>query len=135
MKKFLLEGADIEVQDSFGRTPLIFASLLNKVDSVKFLLENGADTETKDLDKETALIYAIRNACVESVEVLLKHNADIHVTNNRGLTVFDIIKMNILHDSNKSEKILEMLNNPDLYKLRKKLEPTMTKTLKNSNIF
>jgi ankyrin repeat protein len=132
MKNLLLEGADIEAQDSFGRTPLIFASLFNIVDSVNFLLENVADTETKDEDQETALIYAVRNACVEAVEVLLIYGADIHATNNR---VFDINRMDLLQEIVKNEKILEMFNNPTLYKLRKKLEPSMTKAVKNSNIF
>lgn len=62
--KELLKDNDICINqvDSNGFTPLIKASIRNKVNVAKVLLEHGADTKIRSFGKKTALDYAIVNA-------------------------------------------------------------------------
>merc|ERR1712098_577918 len=44
----------IDVQDVFGRTPLILAAQLGSRETVRFLLQTGASTKIKDKNQKTA---------------------------------------------------------------------------------
>ena len=57
VKKFIEYGSDVN-ETSNGLTPLMFAARYNKVDIIKFLLENGADKNAKDGRGNNALKYA-----------------------------------------------------------------------------
>lgn len=69
----LLEsGLDINALDKEGRTPLhvITYSLVSRVTTAKFLLENGADATLKDDNGMTALDYAKKYRKTELVQLL-----------------------------------------------------------------
>jgi ankyrin repeat protein len=63
---YLDSGMNVNVKNSYGRTPLISASAAEKespwynknADMVKLLLKNGADVNAKDNDGLTALATA-----------------------------------------------------------------------------
>jgi hypothetical protein len=74
--RLLLEhGADLNVQDKVGRTPLQSASMRGMLEVVRLLLEHGADVEVKNSFGKTALQEAAGNGHSEVVELLREHGA------------------------------------------------------------
>ena len=50
--KYLVEqGATIEAEDQYKRTPLHFASWKGQTETAKYLVEKGANIEAEDNDK------------------------------------------------------------------------------------
>jgi ankyrin repeat protein len=75
--RLLLErGADINVQNHFGRTPLHRASFRGALGVVRLLLEHGADVEAKNNIDKTALQIAADEGHDEVVELLREHGAE-----------------------------------------------------------
>jgi ankyrin repeat protein len=64
IKQFLERGADINAQNNFGHTPLMyslnFIHIEGQIETVKLLLENGADVNLKD-DKGRGVIGLFEN--------------------------------------------------------------------------
>jgi len=85
--KTLLNNTNINTPNEYGMTPLMYASKYNKINIVKFLLENNADIkiENKNQYNYTALEEACtNNNNLEIVKLLLDNGADInHKTLNR----------------------------------------------------
>ena len=50
-------GANIDLADILGWTPLIFAAYYRHIDIVRFLIEQGADVEVKDIQGRTFIQY------------------------------------------------------------------------------
>jgi len=74
--RLLLEhGADVNVQDKDGWTPLYVASMNGALEDLRVLLEHGADVEAKDNDGKTALQVAAKYGYNEIVELLREHGA------------------------------------------------------------
>ena len=74
--RLLLEhGADINVQNNGGRTPLHTASWNGALEVVRVLLEHGADVEVKSEYGWTALQEAADEGHDEVVELLREHGA------------------------------------------------------------
>jgi ankyrin repeat protein len=74
--RLLLEhGADINVQDNNGRTPLYVASLNGGLEVVRLLLELGADVKAKRNNGETAFQVAADRGHDEVVKLLREHGA------------------------------------------------------------
>ncbi|KAL2797362.1 ankyrin repeat-containing domain protein [Aspergillus keveii] len=85
---FLLSrGADTEIADSMGRTPLISAAALGKEETVRALLEHGASTKPEMCYGYTALLGALRDpGYPRIVQLLLKHGAEVDHRDIDGLT-------------------------------------------------
>jgi ankyrin repeat protein len=66
----LNNGADVNLSNNNGTTPLIFSCMYNKIESVKVLIEHKADTSAKDSEGKTALDYARENSFSEIVDLL-----------------------------------------------------------------
>ena len=79
MLKYLVEhGADIEVNDNFGWSPLTSASLNGKFEVVKYLVELGADVNAENNSGWSPLISATYYGNLEIVKYLIKNGADIN---------------------------------------------------------
>ncbi len=83
----LAKGADANIRDGEGRTPLHIAasyaaSRYPKI--VELLISNGADVKAKDNDGKTALSYAIENEHTEIVELLIAKGADVNARDGDG---------------------------------------------------
>lgn len=78
----LKAGADINIKDSYGDTPLIKAcssleGVLGIIDMVRFLISNNGDVRLANFKGRSALAVAIRNISLDCIELLLKVGADI----------------------------------------------------------
>ena len=102
---FLIEkGADVNITDANGNTPLIF--IINKTGNLEItelLLEKGAAVNTQNRSGETALMYAAWRGHINIVRFLLENRADATLRNRQGDTALT------LAESKGHLEILEML--------------------------
>jgi len=85
-------GADIEIPNSSGKTPLHCAVLINNTPSVQVLLEAKVDVNCRDNNRDTPLHFAVANGNVEMVIKLLKNGANVNAKNKAGKTPLDLAK-------------------------------------------
>lgn len=84
-------GADVNLENSMGRTPMSVACTNDsndKVHFIEFLLESGADINYQNGHGNTALMFACMYGRLEGVEALLSLGADITLKNNKGTDAF-----------------------------------------------
>ena len=87
MVSFLLDnGADPNVRNKGGDTPLITAVAANIIASVKLLIEKGADIHATDAKGRSALIIAVVNGNAEIVSFLLSKGAKLESVDQEGKT-------------------------------------------------
>ncbi len=92
--KFLLqEGANPNIADNRGRTPLIAAAEINFIEGVEALIDAGARVDTGNQTGETPLIAAVHARNIELIEVLVKAGADPDRADNAGRTARDYAGM------------------------------------------
>src|SRR5690606_25586259 len=58
VRALLADGADIEMRDEDGRTPLLLATRQDAVEIARVLIEAGADVNAKDSIQDTPFLYA-----------------------------------------------------------------------------
>ena len=90
VKRLIEAGADINVTNSSGETPLIRTMLFDSHDSwlqvARRLLESGADVNAKDVNGSDALHNAVAYREPEFVRLLLEAGADPKAVDLRGNT-------------------------------------------------
>lgn len=69
-------GANIELEDVKGQTPLFVATSQKKHYIMKTLLEAGANPEGSKKNRCSPLLVAVRDGFMEGVGLLLQHGAD-----------------------------------------------------------
>ena len=84
--RLIQRGADINLQDRNGKSPLMVAVLMNHRESVNLLLAAGADVDRQDRAGATALFYAADAGLFELAELLVKGGANSQLANLSGLT-------------------------------------------------
>ncbi len=77
------EGAEINSQDYYGRTALIYAAENGYLDIVKLLVNKGAKVNVQDYTSGTALIVATAKGHDKVVAFLLEHGANPDI---KGIT-------------------------------------------------
>ncbi len=78
-KELLAAGADVNVADWRGFTPLMWASAAGNAALVRSLLDAGAVPDRRATDGTTALMLAAANGFVDVVRLLLSRGADAAV--------------------------------------------------------
>lgn len=74
MVKLLIEaGANINIQDESGNTPLHYSAANGKKDVVKYLLENKADASIVNVKEQKAIDYSNVKGFNEITELILKY--------------------------------------------------------------
>lgn len=84
IKALLSKGADINLPDENGLTPLIVAASEGKFDAVKLLLENEADIDQEERNGVTALMVASAQGHPKIVQLLLDNDAYVDVISSNG---------------------------------------------------
>jgi ankyrin repeat protein len=83
----LARGADVNLKDKFGWTPLHFAAESADVNIIELLLDKGAEVNAKDDEAGfTALHHAVRLGKRNVAELLITRGADVNVKDKQGHT-------------------------------------------------
>jgi uncharacterized protein len=80
----LQQGADINVRDAQGRTPVMIATYQHNTDMVKALLEAGADVNIRDNDKANPLLHSAAMGWLDILQIAIDAHADTTLTNRHG---------------------------------------------------
>ncbi|MHC4595616.1 MAG: glycoside hydrolase domain-containing protein, partial [Planctomycetota bacterium] len=86
VKSLIRNGADVNMTDSSGRTPLYLAIFTSHRDITEFLIAKGADLEVKDHKGETLLYQVCYNVLESEAELLISRGADVNVKTKYGDT-------------------------------------------------
>jgi palmitoyltransferase len=86
LKKFIeSDKIDVNIRGNEGVTPLHWAAYKNKLDCVKYLLDNGAEIDPPNLSEgHTPLMWACIEGHIQTVHYLLEQGADINKIDQRG---------------------------------------------------
>lgn len=80
------QGADINVTDSQGRTPVMVATYGNDIKTAKALIDAGADINIQDEMKNNPFLYAGAEGYLEILKLTIDAGADSTLTNRYGGT-------------------------------------------------
>mmetsp|Transcript_10315 Transcript_10315/g.15086 ORF Transcript_10315/g.15086 Transcript_10315/m.15086 type:complete len:451 (+) Transcript_10315:18-1370(+) len=78
---------DLNLQDTFGQTPLHVAIARRHFEITKRFIELGVDLEKKDTSGNTPLLSAITHNQMDIVKLLIEHKADITAINAEKNTI------------------------------------------------
>jgi ankyrin repeat protein len=95
--KLLIEkGADVNMVNRHGVSPLFLTAQNDLADFAQLLIESGADVNIRNDFSITPLIEAAKNNAIQVAELLLDNGADPSVVDNDGCTALDYAR---LHDN------------------------------------
>lgn len=86
VRLLLAHGADANLSDAFGKTPLLYALEDTNAQLTELLLAAGASVHSKDNEGYTPLHHAAVYADKACVELLLAAGAEVNATDNNGTT-------------------------------------------------
>ena len=92
LKATLEEGANVNVRDKNGWTPLMHAANQGYTSVIPHLLKAGADLDVQATDGATAIFIAALHGHSEIVEALVNAGADITVEGPKGKTALDVAR-------------------------------------------
>ena len=82
--KLLQAGANIDVTDAQGRTPVMRATYKHHTALVRALLQAGADINIRDNQKENPLLHAGAQGWLDILNLAIEAKADTTLTNRYG---------------------------------------------------
>ncbi len=98
-KSLIKKGADLEIKDEEGNTPLLLSIYRDRNDIAKLLIEKGVNLEVTNKYGHTPLSVSIVSDNYDIVKLLIKKGADINripltmVTFNARFSDNDIVKL------------------------------------------
>lgn len=87
------QGANINIQDNDGLTPLAMAAQIGFVEGVEYLVEHGARVDVTNDSGETPLMFAVHSRNTEMMRVLLEGGADPDRYDNSGRSARDYARL------------------------------------------
>ena len=107
--RFLLQrGADPNIRNKKGLTPIQVASSLGFVDGVEELIKRGAQVNVADQQGETPLISAVHQRNLALIRRLLKEGANPDHNDNSGRSARDYVEL-----LNSNEQIVQIFEEAD----------------------
>lgn len=100
-KLFLKFKADVNIEDSFGETPLFEAIRGENIDTVQLLLDHGSEVNIKNYRGSTPLHMACKfGTYKELMRCLLKHGANVNALDFKGRTplMCSLAEMNYIEE-------------------------------------
>ncbi|MEM6909522.1 MAG: ankyrin repeat domain-containing protein [Pseudomonadota bacterium] len=92
--RFLIQrGANPNIRNNKGSTPIQIATTLGFIDGVEELIKGGAQVDVADQQGETPLISAVHQRSVPLVARLLKQGADPDRNDNSGRSARDYMEL------------------------------------------
>lgn len=90
--EMLLARKDVVVdqEDNIGFTPLLLATVYNRLPNMEMIIKAGADLTHAEQDGDTALHFAADKNNVEAANLLLEKGIDINTTDKHGWTALHI---------------------------------------------
>ena len=93
--RYLVEqGADMEIGDSYGSNPIIYASTYGHLEVVRYLLEQGADRDKASNYGITSLHEAARRGHLEIAKLLMVYGANLNAKTDQGNLPNDLAEGN-----------------------------------------
>jgi ankyrin repeat protein len=86
LKELISKGVNINIQDSDGNTPLIYASYKGYYNIVKLLLEKGSDANICNKLNDNALIESLINGKLETSKILIEKTDNVNIVTTGGTT-------------------------------------------------
>lgn len=83
VRSLLTDGADVNAQDVYGCSPLIWAVRNGRAETAQLLLSQGADPEITDLSGISPLSWAVLDSREALVRMLVEAGADINAGGGR----------------------------------------------------
>jgi ankyrin repeat protein len=84
LKKLTASGADVNLRDSRGSTPLMHAAAIGSIEAIKMLLDGGADVNAKNGLDATALIWSALDPA--KARLLVSAGANVNARSKVGRT-------------------------------------------------
>lgn len=81
---------DLDVGDQFGRSPLMYCVLADRLECAELLLKAGAQVNFRDRGGRTALHWAAHKGNYRLMKVLLSRGADCREKDNEGQTALHL---------------------------------------------
>lgn len=93
MQFLIAKGANVNVRDAKGITPLVSAVNANFPEGVELLVDKGARLNDSNNAGETPLITAVHNRNIAVIRLLLKAGADPDRADNSGRSAKDYARL------------------------------------------
>jgi len=87
------QGANVNIADNDGMTPLMLDTQINFVEGVEKLIAHGARVDVTNNSGETPLMYAVHGRNTELMRVLLEAGADPDRYDNSGRSARDYARL------------------------------------------
>ncbi|XP_059165676.1 inversin-like [Physella acuta] len=84
------DTADLDVGDQFGRSPLMYCVLVDRLECAEILIKAGAQVNLKDKGGRTALHWAAHKGNLRLMKLLLSRGADCREKDNEGQTALHL---------------------------------------------
>jgi len=91
VRSLIEAGANVDVRDKGGQTPLFPAVLTDNIDVAQFMIAKGADVNATDKTGQTALHGAAISGCKDAVELLLAKGANVNAADRDGKTPLHLV--------------------------------------------
>ena len=90
-KLVIANSKELDSGDKFGRTPLMYCVLADRIECAEVILKAGADVNKKDVGGRTALHWAAHKGFTKFIKLLMSKGAVWQEKDNEGQTSLHLV--------------------------------------------